>query len=188
MKYLDIPVALCLAVTSAYWVDLDIWTAVSVELVALLTLLGMGALTAMVVMLTVKSPDEMNVGEARSIGASWHGLVLRLTAVLCCALGGALTVITSRILLGKTILTFETAEVIIREDFQWAFSGLIAFFGVMALTRLIAVLRGVSNLSTVNRELVVKGVLRQQARIADESGGRVETLKLPGDTERLFNR
>ncbi|NQV22178.1 MAG: hypothetical protein HQ511_12260 [Rhodospirillales bacterium] len=188
MKYLDLPIALGAAVAAANWIALDMWSSVGMELVLFLTVLGMGALVAMTVLLSLKGPEEMNVGEARAIGAAWHGLAMRLTAILCFSVGGAVTLIASRALIGRTVVTIETPEMIFREDFQWALSGLIAFFTIMALTRMFPVLRGVSSLSKVNRELLVKGVLRHQARVAEHSGGRVETLKVSNEHERLFNR
>jgi hypothetical protein len=188
MKYLDIPLALGVAAAAAYGVGLETWTEISVELVSLLSILGMGALTAAIVLLTVKSPEELNVGEARAIGTAWHGLALRLSTVLVCAILGVASIVAGRVFLGDTVLTFETANLIIREDFQWAVSGLIALFATLAVTRLMSVLHGIVALSKTNRELVVKGVLRHQSRVADQSEGRIETLKLPGDTERLFKR
>lgn len=188
MKYLDIPIALGVAVAAANWIALDMWSSVGMELVLFLTVLGMGALVAMTVLLSLKGPEEMNVGEARAIGAAWHGLAMRLTATLCFSVGGAVTLIASRALIGRTVVTIETPEMIFREDFQWALSGLIAFFAIMALTRLFPVMRGVSSLSNVNREMLVKGVLRHQARVAEQSGGRIETLKVPIENDRLFNR
>lgn len=188
MKYLDIPLGICAAVAAARWIALDMWNPVSMELVVFLTVLGMGSLAAMTMTITAKGAEEMNVGEARAIGGAWQGLVGRLIAVVCLSISGALAMVLSRALLGKTVVTIETPEMIIREDFDWALSGLIAFLAVMAVTRLIPVMRSVSNLAEVNRELAVKGVLRSQARVADQSDGRVATLKVPTDQGRKFNR
>lgn len=188
MKYLDIPLGLCAAVAAANWIALEMWAPMSLELVVFLSILGMGALAAMTMTITAKGSDEMNVSEARAIGGAWQGLVTRLIVVVCFSISGALTMIASHALIGRTVITIETPEMIFREDFQWALSGLIAFLTIMSVTRLIPVMRGVSKLSEVNRELAVKGVLRSQARVADHSSGQVATLNIPGEHGRKFNR
>ncbi len=96
--------------------------------------------------------------------------------------------ITGMALTGNTVVVIETTDVIIREDVQWALSGLIAFAGIMAVTRLFPVLRGAATLSGINRELIVKGVLRHRARVAEQDSATVEELHKPGDNEILFNR
>lgn len=188
MKYLDLPLALGVAAAAAYWIALDMWAPVSTQIVVFLSILGMGSLTALVALLTLRSPEELNVGEAQAIGAALHGLALRLTAVIIFSVATVLLMIAGLALTGNTVVIFETPNFIFRDDFQWVVSALIAFTGIMAVTRLFPVLRSAATLSNINRELIVKGVLRHRARVAENSDGRVETLHLPGDGERLFNR
>ncbi len=186
MKYLDLPIGLGVAAAAANWISFDMWAPMSTQIVAFLSILGMGALTALVVMLTLRNPEELNVGEARAVGEALHSLVLRLTAFAVFSINAALLMIAGLALTGHTVVSFETPNFIFRDDFQWALSGLIAFTGIMAVTRLFPVLRGAATLSDINRELIVKGVLRHQARVAEQSDGRIETLQLPSSNERLF--
>ena len=188
MKYLDLPIAFGVAAAAANWIALDMWAPLSTQIVVFLSILGMGALTALVALLTLRSPEELNVGEAQAIGAALHGLVLRLTAVIIFSVAAVLLMIAGLALNGNTTVVFETPDFIFRDDFQWVVSALIAFAGIMAVTRLFPVLRGAATLSGINRELIVKGVLRHRARVAENSGGRVETLHPPGDSGRLLNR